>query len=252
MTLTATAKTWTRKTTWAKKKWIWTPLFNRRGKLFTFTRCKLSLESFSNRFNGKLEGANSTAAITVSAELMKTVHMQISASGLKDMDAYSKRLKMNKVGRLKQNFQQSISIFQWPILLDQVPRPLRILQSCLHFRNHQRRPEPTLETFFRRRFGTVQSGRLQLPAKNHGLRLGQGYKNAPHQPFKIRRITARKEIFYSWIRFQMGSHDLIGQCEVTLGSLQSANSRGAPLELVNPKKRKGRTGLLSVDSIRVV
>ena len=76
-----------------------------------------------------------------------------------------------------------------------MPGPLRILQSCLHFGNHQRRPEPTLETFFRRRFGTVQSGRLQLPAKNHGLRLGQGYKNAPDQPFKIRTITAIIEFF---------------------------------------------------------
>ena len=34
---------------------------------------------------------------------MKTVHIQISASGLKDMDAYSKRLKMNKDGRLTSN-----------------------------------------------------------------------------------------------------------------------------------------------------
>jgi len=154
------------------------------------------------RFNGKLEGANSTAAITVSAELMKTVHIQISASGLKDMDAYSKSDPFFSI-KCRDPYGYFKAVYTSETIKDDLnPRwkPFSVVDSELCSRGDY------------------------------------------NSPLKI--------MFFDWDK--MGSHDLIGQCEVTLGSLQSANSRGAPLELVNPKKRKGRTGLLSVDSIRVV
>ena len=47
--------------------------------------------SYFFRFSSNLKGANSTASLSVSAEIMKTIHMQISANSLKDMDAVSKR-----------------------------------------------------------------------------------------------------------------------------------------------------------------
>lgn len=48
-----------------------------------------------------------------------------------------------------------------------------------------------------------------------------------------------------------GSHDLIGECEVTLNSLLSAFERGSqPFELINPKKKK-RTGMLRLDHLEV-
>ena len=51
--------------------------------------------------------------------------------------------------------------------------------------------------------------------------------------------------------FQGGSHDMIGSCDVTVNSLMTAHSRGAPLELVNPKKRSGRRGMLNIESIKI-
>ena len=49
-----------------------------------------------------------------------------------------------------------------------------------------------------------------------------------------------------------GSQDHIGQWDVTVNSLLSAHSRGAPFDIVNPKKKKGRTGLVNIDSIEIV
>ena len=51
--------------------------------------------------------------------------------------------------------------------------------------------------------------------------------------------------------FQGGSHDMIGSCDVTVNSLMTAHSRGAPLELVNPKKRSGRRGMINIESIKI-
>ena len=51
--------------------------------------------------------------------------------------------------------------------------------------------------------------------------------------------------------FQGGSHDMIGSCDVTVNSLMTAYSRGAPLELVNPKKRSGRRGMINIESIKI-
>ena len=52
--------------------------------------------SYFFRFSSNLKGANSTASLSVSAEIMKTIHMQISANSLKDMDAVSKRCVESK------------------------------------------------------------------------------------------------------------------------------------------------------------
>ena len=48
------------------------------------------------------------------------------------------------------------------------------------------------------------------------------------------------------------SDDLIGQCETTLNQLKTYFERGTQLELIHPKKKKSKRGMLRIKAFRIV
>lgn len=160
----------------------------------------LNLVVEKKRFSSNLKGANSTASLSVSAEIMKTIHMQISANSLKDMDAVSKSDPFFSF-KSRDPYGYFSSVYTSEHIMDDLnPRwkPFSVLDADLC----------------------------------------RGDYNAQ-----------LKLVVFDWDKG--GSHDMIGSCDVTVNSLMTAYSRGAPLELVNPKKRSGRRGMINIESIKI-